>query len=99
MHLFWTEPSVSFGLPNFHFGKDSSLADALQCPAEEVGMESSARSPASLTHPNPRFPARPGVPLRVGTHLLAVVQFPSLVATLSQPTQELSQREGLEQHL
>lgn len=75
---------MSFGLPNFHFGKDSSLADALQCPAEEVGMGSSARSPASLTPPNPRLPAHPGVPLRVGTHLLAVLQLPSLVATLSQ---------------
>lgn len=81
---------MSFRLPNFCFGKDSSLADALQRPAEEVRMESSARSPASLTPPNPRLPACPGVPPRMGTHLQAVVQLPSLLPTLSRPAQELN---------
>lgn len=93
VHLFQMDPSVNFGLPNFRFGIDSSLADALQCPTEEVGMGSSARSPASLTPTNPQLPACPGVPLRVGTQLLAVGQLPSLLPTLPESAQELSQRE------
>lgn len=45
--------------PDFCFGKDSNgLADALQCPSEEVGTGSSARSPPHS--PAPPYPWLPG---------------------------------------
>jgi len=75
--------------PSFVLSKtvvSTGLADALQCPPEEVRMGSSARSPAAPAAPHPRPPGCPVLPLRAGTHTQAATQLlPTLPRSHSQP--------------